>query len=377
MVDRFTPAILDRRQIIRSNIQNSYYRSSFMQRTNFLILFVFVFSLVGCQEEENTAKDGNRRIDTPAGMIEHLRSARLPALKSIEVWENEYGPGLKITTAHYEIFTTLMEPLMLSQLPSFLECAYHGYQKQLPEPVNGSANKFTVYLFAERRQWDLFTVRFTGPQAATYLKIKRGAYYLNGACVAYNIGRERTFAVVGHEGWHQFNSRYFKYRLPSWLDEGIAMQFEISRYEDGLFTFESGRNLQRLSSLRMTLAGANMIPLEQLIALNPGEVIGSDDSVTAFYSQAYALVRFLREDGYGKRLGSFHQMLSDGLKGRWQLSEGQRRVAIDRRIPLTVRWNRSVGSELFHSYIGDDFKGLEEEYRRFCKKIVYHIRVKR
>ena len=348
-----------------------------MQRTNFLILLVFVFSLVGCLEEENTVKGGNRRIDTPTGMIEHLQSARLPALKSIEVWENEYGPGLKITTAHYEIFTTLMEPLMLSQLPSFLECAYYGYQKQLPEPVNGSANKFTVYLFAERQQWDFFTVRFTGPQAMTYLKIKRGAYYLNGACVAYNIGRERTFAVVGHEGWHQFNSRYFKYRLPSWLDEGIAMQFEISRYEDGLFIFESGRNLQRLGGLRMTLAGANMIPLEQLITLNPGEVIGSDDNVTAFYSQAYALVRFLREEGYGRRLGSFHQMLLGGLKGRWQLSEQQRRVAIDRRIPLTVRWNRSVGSELFHSYIGDDFKSLEEEYKRFCKKIVYHIRVKR
>jgi len=53
--------------------------------------------------------------------------------------------------------------------------------------------------------------------------------------VVYYIGRERTFSALGHEGWHQFNSRHFKFRLPSWLDEGIAMLFEIHRSEKGFF----------------------------------------------------------------------------------------------------------------------------------------------
>lgn len=348
-----------------------------MVRKFALILTIVIVCLSGCLEGDKieTIKTGEaRRIDTCAGMIEYLERQNLPALKSVQVWRNEYGPGLKLTTAHYEIFTTLLEPLMLSQVPGFMESAYRGYNSQLPEPITTTA-KFTIYLFAKRQQWEDFTKTFTGPQAWLYCKIKAGAYYLNGACVAYNIGRERTFSVLGHEGWHQFNSRHFKYRLPSWLDEGIATLFETSRYDRGLFYFEPARNMYRLGALKMTLIKDKMIPLKKLITMNPGEVLATDqaDAVMAFYSQSYALVRFLREENYGRRLGNYHQLLLGGLKGKWPLDKASKRVAADRNIPLTVRWNRTVGLQLFEQYIGDDFYGIEQEYIAFCRKIVYHV----
>ena len=258
-----------------------------------------------------------------------------------------------------------------------MESAWRSYNKQLPSPIE-TTTKFRIYLFAERKQWEDFTRTFTGPQAPLYCKIKAGAYYLNGSCVAYNIGRERTFSVLGHEGWHQFNSRHFKFRLPSWLDEGIAMLFENSRYDRGLFYFEPARNLYRLGALRKTLVKNKMIPLKQLVALNPGEaIVKSDDTVTAFYGQSYALVRFLREEDYGKRLGNYHRLLMDGLKGNWPLSEQDRKIAADRNIPLTVKWNRAIGTLLFKRYISDDFEQIEAEYIAFCRKIVYHIRLKK
>jgi len=193
--------------------------------------------------------------------------------------------------------------------------------------------------------------------------------------VTYNIGRERTFSVLGHEGWHQFNSRHFKFRLPSWLDEGIAMLFEASRYDQGLFYFEPGRNLHRLGALKMALIKNEIIPLTKLIAMNPGEALATnrDETVSAFYSQSYALVRFLREEDYGKRLGNYHRLLLDGLKGDWPLNQISKRIAEDRNIPLTVRWNRAVGLQLFKQYIGDDFRKIENEYLTFCRKIVYHV----
>ncbi|GAI06141.1 unnamed protein product, partial [marine sediment metagenome] len=92
--------------------------------------------------------------------------------------------------------------------------------------------------------------------------------------------------------------------------------------------------------------------------------------------QSYALVRFLREEGYGKRLADYHQMLLGGLRGDWPLGEASRRIAADRNIPLTVRWNRAVGPLLFKQYIGDDFDQIEEEYLAFCRKIVYHVHFK-
>jgi hypothetical protein len=339
-----------------------------------LICIMGVITVVGCLESQSQISNSKaQRIDTPAGMIEYLHKQNLPALESVEVWQNEYGPGLKLTTAHYEVLTTLLEPLMLSQVPGFMESAYRGYNNQLPEPIE-TTTKFTVYLFAERKQWEDFTKTFVGPQAPLYCKIKSGAYYLNDACVAYNIGRERTFSALGHEGWHQFNKRHFKFRLPSWLDEGIAMLFETSRYERGLFYFEPGQNMGRLGLLKMTLMKNKMIPLRELVAMNPGEaLVASDDTVMAFYSQAYALVRFLREDSYGKRLGNYHKMLDDGLKGKWPLEEGGRKIAEDRNIPLTVWWNRAIGTKLFEYYIGDDFDQIEKEYLTFCKKVVYNV----
>ena len=108
-----------------------------------------------------------------------------------------------------------------------MESAYKAYNSQLPVPIKTSS-KFIIYLFADRTQWEHFTWTFAGEQAEIFYKIKAGAYYHNDACVAYDIGPERTFSTLGHEGWHQFSSRHFKYRLPSWLDEGVAMLFETT-----------------------------------------------------------------------------------------------------------------------------------------------------
>jgi hypothetical protein len=306
-----------------------------------------------------------------AAVIAYLENENLPALESVELWQNDYGPGLKLTTAHYEIFTTVLEPLMLRKVPGFIESAYRGYNDQLPEPIETKA-KFTIYLFADRTQWEDFTEVFAGDKAELFYKIKAGAYYLNGACVTHNIGIERTFTALGHEGWHQFNTRHFKFRLPSWLDEGVAMLFEAGRYEGGMFYFEPDRNAYRLNALKTMLQENKRIPLRKLVAINPGEVLAIDqaEAVTAFYCQSYALVRFLREADRGKRLGSFRRLLFDGLRGDWPLSEASKKVAADRNIPRTVGWNRVVGPHLFKQYISNDLGQIEREYLAFCRQMV-------
>lgn len=134
------------------------------------------------------------------------------------------------------------------------------------------------------------------------------------------------------------------------------------------------------------------MPLKALITLNPGEVVTEgDDAVAAFYSQAYALVRFLREDDYGKHLAKYQKLLFDGLNGYWPLAERDVRIAADRNIPLTVGWNSAVGKILFERYIAGQespvrktesgrentpFDKIEKEYLSFCRKIVYPVQLK-
>jgi hypothetical protein len=303
-------------------------------------------------------------------MAAYLQRQAPHALKSVEPWNSCYGPGLKLTSKHYRIYTTLMDSVMLKGLPGFLESAYRAYNSQLPQPME-IKTKFAIYLFADRRQWEDFTRSFANDQAEMFCKIKAGAYYHKGACVLYDIGRERTLSALAHEGWHQFNSRCFRFRLPSWLDEGIAMLFETHGSQGDMFYFEPKENMYRLHGLRKTLTQDKMIPLTELIAMNPGDVLATDQAkpVMAFYSQAYALVRFLQEAAYGRWRGAYRCLLLDGLKGDWPLDEVSRRIATDRNVPKTVLWNRIVGRGLFEDYVGDDFEQIEKEYLAFCRQI--------
>ena len=351
-----------------------------INKSIFIVIALLIVFLASCEQNQKQTNQSAQKLSQQISMKVYLEKLQLPALKKVSLWQNKYADdGLKIETAHYEIFTTLMEPLVLSQVPGFIESSYRAYQKQLPRPAN-ITRKFRVYLFGTRGQWEEFTIGFAEKQAGIYRKIKSGAYYLNGSCVTYYIGRERTFSVLAHEGWHQFNSRCFKYRLPSSIDEGVAMMFEASRYKDGLFKFYPQDNMGRLGGLKKTILDGAMIPLEKLVAMNPGEALmvekNMDKAVMAYYSQAYALVRFLREDGYGKRLANYQGLLLGGLRGTWQLTDRDKAIASNRNIPLTVGWNRAVSTLLFSKYISEDMAQMEKEYRIFCNKIVYHIQLK-
>ncbi len=345
-----------------------------MARKLTVVALMVIVCLAGCSRshrapDESPSTGSAEHIHILAA--ERLRSENLPTLRSVELWDNPYGPGLKLTTDHYCIFTTLLEPLLLRTLPGYIESAYWGYNDQLPQPIETVA-KFDIYLFAQRKQWEKFTRSFAGDQASVFCKIKTGAYYLNDTCVVYDIGRQRTLSAIGHEGWHQFNSRHFKYRLPSWLDEGIAMLFETCTYENGMYYFDAARNYPRLGTLSETLLNGKRMLLRDLIATSPGEVLATDENETvmAFYSQSYALVRFLREADHGKRVTRYHRLLWDGLLGEWPLDEAAGKTAENRNLPRTVQWNRVVGPQLFERYVGNDFDRLEWEYATFCRQIV-------
>ncbi|NQT03801.1 MAG: hypothetical protein HQ580_17370, partial [Planctomycetes bacterium] len=115
-----------------------------------------------------------------------------------------------------------------------------------------------------------------------------------------------------------------------------------------------------------------MIPLKELISMNPGDVLATDQTkaVMAFYSQSYALVRFLQEAGYGRWRGVYRRLLLDGLRGDWALDEVNKRIATDRNVPKTVLWNRIVGRGLFEDYVGDNFEQIEKEYLAFCRQLI-------
>ena len=291
-------------------------------------------------------------------------------LISVEPWYGDEGGGLKLSTDHYTVYTTVTKPALLERLAAFVEDAHAEYVRYVGYDV-APKTRSRIYLFAHRSQWETFTRSFAGDQACLFLKIQEGAYCLNGYCVAYDIGDEKTIAAIGHEGWHQFTSRHFKYRLPSWLDEGIAMQFETVLWHLGRAHFDSAQNYYRLASLRRTIHSEFPMSLSDLLRSSPGQVMASDrtKTVSVFYSQSYALVRFLQEAAGPQMREAFHQMIQDGLHGHWPLSEDDLSIAENRNLPRTLEWNSRVGRQLFEDYICPDPESLEKPYLDFCRSL--------
>ncbi len=304
-------------------------------------------------------------------VVDELLAQRPHDLLSVEAWFNDYAPGLVMKTSHYEIYTTITKTSLLRCIASHVEAAHSQYSR-CTGAAGITSTRSKVYLFANRMQWESFTRKFAGSQAYMFVKIQEGAYCHNDSCVLYDIGVEKTLAAISHEGWHQFSGRHFVYRLPSWLDEGIAMQFENMSSSSTGSHLGATRNPYRLNSLRRIINSHCAMRLTDLLSSSPGQVMASDrtESVAAFYSQSYALVRFLQEAGNARFRVQYNKMVRDGLYGLWHLTAEDRRIASSRRIPRTLEWNSRVGRQLFEQYISASPESLERAYTDFCRAIV-------
>jgi hypothetical protein len=367
-----------------------------------LLIAYFIFTLgiglmlssSGCQAPLNTPPANPPGANSPpadaARLIDLLKT--LPTVRSAAPWQTppylseQLRPGLIVEIRHYRIYTTLNDPLILRQIPIFLESAFESYAEMTASAVHPQ-DLLVVYLLKNRQQWEDITRQKTGALAPLYLKIKSGAYCFEGVCVAYHLGRQSDFSVLAHEGWHQFNNALFQDRLPAWLDEGLAACFEAWRWNNNRFSFVPRLNGARLIPLKNAISSVRLFTLADLLRLEPGQVVmgasneppPNDDTELqgapgVYYAQVYALIRFLREENYGRRLMTLRKILDDALQGRWNLPQPWQDESRRKNIPLTRRWNMEVGPYIFEQYLGPPSGDIESEYLAFCRKITFHIK---
>ena len=345
-----------------------------------ILMILFTFFLTSCSSPGTNARTGSFK----NGLASYL--LHLPTVKTIDKWElpefiiDRSTPGIIIHTAHYDIYTTLQDALILRQVPVFLESAFCAYSDTVGHKIK-TDKKLVVYFFETRSQWEQFTHHWTGLYAEMYLKIKAGAYYANGACVVYHLARQTDFSILAHEGWHQFSDEIFQYRLPAWVDEGLATNFEAYS-NNGKVKFTPQRNAGRLYSLRQTISSDQMIPLANLLTLDAGRVVShadmnSQQPVRAYYAQLYAFIRFMREYKYGKYASRLNALLEHARMGRWPLSQADHDEAVRRGSSTSRSWNARVGKFIFQRYIAPYPEEIEAEYHAFCQKILANVRFKK
>ncbi len=279
-----------------------------------------------------------------------------------EPWDLKYPHSTCLVSPHYRIYTDIDDPDTLDQLTQLMEGAFRQYQLLAPG-IPLSKQALRSYIFAGREQWAAFTAKNTGADAPIYLKISRGAYTVDDWFVAFWLGDRGTFAVAAHEGWHQFVARNYAGRIPPAIEEGIACMFEDVEWKGRLPQWNIGAAPSRRRVLASAMTTGNRWPLEKLLRLHAGDVIGLPrQQIDTFYAQTWALAMFLREAEDGRYRSAFQRYLADIAAGQAyrpaELSSlGQR------------EWNPAVaGAQLAH-YLNLPLSEIDTRYQRYCRTL--------
>ena len=278
-------------------------------------------------------------------------------------WTSPNGRRLK--TERYEIFTTVPRKKLDRLLPGFLESAHKHYHALTGLASRPAGKPLTVYMMADRQQWDALTRHRTGRS----INITAGGYCLNGVCVFWDIGLLNSLSVAAHEALHQFFFFRLRDRLPMWLEEGLCVTAEGFDLRGGGVVFTPDENTSRFSDLRNALVHQHWWPLKKLLPSHSMEALGkgSDAKAIGYYGQLWALARMLRSvEPYRTGL---RKMLRDAEAGRFHqaLHLPPEALAELRRRPLI--YNRHVAEKLFRHYISDDLDAFDRKFRAYAEKI--------
>lgn len=123
--------------------------------------------------------------------------------------------------------------------------------------------------------------------------------------------RSQTFAVLQHEGFHQFAHTHIGSRLPLWVNEGLAQYFE-----DGIFVRRrlvlGQRNERRILAVRNALRRGTAIDFERMLGMGATQwqatVAGGGLTASLMYDQAWSMVYYLVRTGE-RRQEAFLQYL--------------------------------------------------------------------
>ena len=278
-----------------------------------------------------------------------------------EPWTNGPVNGIKISTAHYRIFTSSTNHALLSLLPALMEQAYSQYVSLTGlSAVPADAQSMTMYLLADRRQWVELTRQVAGPAADTYLAVQSGGYCHRGVCVLWDLRYFGTYSVGVHEGMHQFLYHRLSETAPAWVEEALASVAEGFGINGNAVAFTPEQNAFRLTALRTELSHERWIPLERLLASDAGGM--QPEELADYYGQLWAMMLYLRSNpqhGQG-----FKRLLADAAAGRMRAE-----LAIPPEMGHGRAFNRAAAVPLFQHYIQQDLEQFEAGYRQYARKL--------
>jgi len=248
------------------------------------------------------------------------------------------GDLLLVQTPHYVLHTD-HEPAVAQLIASHQEALFRELYRRLGTiSPNKMSGRWTVKVFRKQQRYQ----EALGPTA----KGSRGLYvHAKKILAAWGSPDhlEVVFETLRHEGTHQFVVHFIGPGVPVWLNEGMAVFYQHSRFEEGRLVLGEIPP-QRLVRLKKAIKGGEIIHLDRMLQMSDQRwldaVHAGGSHAGLQYDQAWAMVHFLafaREKRYRGRLNRFIHYLSRGSQ------------------PLPA-WKKTFGT---------DFEGFERGWKEY------------
>lgn len=305
---------------------------------------------------------------TQTGSAGVLGAPRAEVTVSSSPWTFQGNPGVAYTSTHYRVLTTVDRAILTGRISRFVEASLARFRAAfsvLPEPPTG----LEVFVLASRPEWERFVIEVYGADGLTrYSGIERGGFTERGRSVLWDIGVQDTFAILAHEGWHQYEQVSMRDPLPAWLDEGLATWAEGFRWDTAQpdeAIFLPWANIERFDQLRRAAERGGLMPLEQLLTERPQRLIRvSAESTLTYYAQCWALLHYVQSTPAHR--AALDALLEDAAAGR----VGDRvRARFGDRVARSAS-QRRTGTEVWRAYFGEDLDAEGARYAAFLERVV-------
>ncbi len=211
-------------------------------------------------------------------------------------------------TKYYEIHTDIDDDLV-KELALRMDVMLEQYQKQLAEyKLPPDQPPMTVFLFKKRDSYMGFT-RLAGTNT--------GGMFVPGphpflTSFLEGQGRDELRRTLQHEAFHQFAYYAISQDIPTWLNEGLASDFE-----EGIWTgkaFVMGQiPPRRIRQLQADVKSGGLVPFSKFLPITPLEwttTLHADlDKGTMYYNESWAATYYLREVERGDNHNRYVKLL--------------------------------------------------------------------
>ena len=275
-------------------------------------------------------------------------------------------------STHYRIHTDLPRKHCVP-FGRHMDAVYAEYVRRFGGETDAARDPMDLYLFATRERYLDFlrSIHINGRHSAGMFfaspRISGLATYVQGQ------SRADTFAVLRHEGFHQFAWRFYGRTLPQWANEGIAEVFGDAPLANGELHL-GPMDTARLARVQRDLAAGRTLSLEELIALDSRDwnraIDGDPERLHTLYAQSWSIVYFMLRGNDGRHRAALVRYLNLLRRGVDDASALKEAFGVRTLDPIEQRWKIFVRSaKPTHLDEAEDrLRFLAEGLRHFAKQ---------